>query len=318
MTNRKREISVIITCGEKYHQYLLTLLDSIKRQATPPDEIIIIYDHTEPSITSLQYLQVQNQNPFLSRRDGFIATTKEVVCFIDADDYISDDYLAAGLAIKTDNNIVYSDLQQFGNAKKWLRYQPKFMSQENFIHTASLVSRNSIQINEVFTPTPPDNCHEDWVFWRRLLKSGCPTVKQTGTYYNRKHDANRSLAIDSLPFHLAKGVCCDTIGFVRTNNQPHDRSILEQWCPEQTETYVTKPNDIKAINQIINTTLADYLLFYDDHLDIEVNKMISELQYGVTIIQLQKRPLWSGTFVVVDLLKVQLPFYKPIGTKVLI
>ena len=46
--------------------------------------------------------------------------------------------------------------------------------------------------------------------------------------------------------------------------------------------------------------------------------MISELQYGVTIIQLQKRPLWSGTFVVVDLLKVQLPFYKPIGTKVLI
>ena len=52
--------------------------------------------------------------------------------------------------------------------------------------------------------------------------------------------------------------------------------------------------------------------------DSEQNQMISELQYGVTIIQLQKRPLWSGTFVVVDLLKVQLPFYKPIGTKVLI
>ena len=318
LTNRKRKVSIIITCGEKYHQYLPTLLDSIKRQTTPPNETIIVYDHTKPSITSLPYLQVQHQNPFLSRRDGFIATTKEVVCFIDADDYISDDYLAAGLAIKTDNNIVYSDLQQFGTMSKRLYYQPKFISQENFIHIGSLVSRDSIHISKAFTSRPSTNCHEDWVFWRKLLKAGCPTTKQIGVYYNRKHNANRSLEIDQLPFYQAKGVYHDIIGFVRTNNRQHDKNILNQWPPKQTETYITRPKDTTAINKIINSTSADYLLFYDDPLDIQVNRIIDKLQYGTTIIQLQKRPLWSGTFVVVDLLKAQLPFYRTTGTKVLI
>jgi glycosyltransferase involved in cell wall biosynthesis len=294
------------------------LLTSIKRQTVPPDEVVIVYDDTKPSITTLPYLQVQNRNPFLSRREGFLTTTKEVVCFLDADDYISDDYLAAGLSVKTDNNIVYSDMQQFGTSHKLLRYQPKFMSQENFIHIGALVNRDSIHISKVFKSRPLTNCHEDWVFWRKLLKVGCPVTKQSGIYYNRRHDANRSLNIDQLPFHQAKGIYHDTIGFVRTNNQRHDKNILNQWSPKQTETYVIRPKDTTAINNIINTTLADYLLFYDDHTDVVVTKIIEQLQYGTTIIQMKDRKLWSGTFVVVDLLRSQTPFYRPTGPQILI
>jgi len=292
LTNRKREISVVITCSKEYHQYLPTLLASINQQTVPPDEIIIVYDDTEPSITSVPYLQVKNYNPLRSRKDGFLATSKEVVCFLDADDYISNDYLAAGLAVKTDNNIVYSDMQQFGNSHKLLRYHPKPMSQENYIHIGALVSRSSIRISEAFKSCPI-NCHEDWVFWRRLIKAGCPTTKQTGIYYNRRHAANRSLEIDKLPFHKAKGVQYDTIKTIKF------KSIVK-------------------VNRIINSTSADYLLFYDDYQDVLVDNFISKLQYGVAIVQLRDRELWSGTLVVVDLLRPQTPFYKPVGTQILI
>lgn len=315
--NRKRGISVVVVCGDQYHDYLRMAMDSIERQTIQPDEVVIVYDNTEPSITSYPYLQTHNDNPLSSRRDGFAATNKEVICFLDADDYISDDYIGTGLALKTDNNIVYSDVRLFGTVNKILHYSPKFMSQENYLHVASLVSRNAINIADAFNPIPPLDCHEDWVFWRRLLKAGCPTIKQLGIHYHREHEHNRSKKIVQHEFPVAKGVKCDTIGFVRVGGQNHEGQVLQQWSQEQTELYAIDSPDIRLINRIINRTNADYLLFYSTK-DIIVNKMLANLDYGIVVVHINDLPMWCGTLAVVDILKSQTPFYSFHGRSILI
>lgn len=317
IANRKREISVIIVCCEAYHGYLRAALDSVLKQSIQPDEILIVYDKTEPSITTHSYIQTNNGHPLASRRDGFEATTKEVVCFLDADDFISKDYIASGLALKTGNNIVYSDVHLFGSEDKLLRYSPKYMSQENYLHVASLVSRDSINIANAFTPIPPHDCHEDWVFWRRLLKAGCPTIKQTGVHFHREHEQCRSRTITPLKFHTAKGVRCDTIGIVRVDGKEHDSRILLEWPTDQTELHIINEPDIREINKIINTTNADYLLFYSDP-DILLNPMVVNLDYGIIAVQCKNLLPWHGTLVVVDMLRSQTPFYSFDGEIVLI
>jgi len=315
--NRRREISVVVVCGDQYHDYLRTAIDSIRRQTIQPDEIIIVYDNTEPSMTSYPYLQTHNDNPLASRRDGFAATSKETVFFLDADDYISDDYIGSGLALKTDNNIVYSDVRLFGTMNKTLRYSPKFMSQENYLHVASLISRDAIDIADAFNPLPPVDCHEDWVFWRRLLKAGCPTIKQPGIHYHREHEHNRSKKIVQHEFPIAKGIWCDTIGFVRADGQEHEEQVLQQWPPEQRELYTIDNPDIRAINKILQRTNADYLLFYSTK-DLQMIRMMADLDYGVAIVQARDLPMWYGTLIVVDLLKAQSPSYTFNGKSILV
>lgn len=303
LDNYKRTVSVVITCCNEHHQYLPKALDSVCTQTAPPDEILIVYDQTKPSITLLPYLQVQYGNPFLSRKAGFEQTTKEVVCFLDADDFISDDYIAAGLAVKTDNNIVYCDVQQFGNIDRKLFYHQQCISQENYLAVASLVSRQSIEISNAFYPTPPLNCHEDWVFWRRLIRAGCPTTKQTGIHFHREHQSNRSKNIDDLPFHIAKGVCCDQVKLIQISGD----------YPIDNNAHLVIPYDLRAINDAIRNTNAEYLLFSDHPSSLDVDKMLQALDRHVIVVQLWQRLLWFGTLIVTDVVQQQLPLREPVG-----
>jgi hypothetical protein len=237
-----------------------------------------------------------------------------VVCFLDADDYISDDYIGAGLVQKTDNNIVYSDVQLFGAREKRLVYSPKFLSQESYLHVACLASRSSIEAAEAFGRVPPVGCHEDWVFWRRLVRAGCPTTKQDGLHYHREHIQNRSKDLEVLPFYQTKGICCDTVGFVQITEEELDSELLVQWFPNATEAfgYTSLPVDKHIldsfdIGKILRVSTADYILFYDRAVGVDVNSMLQALKHGVVAVQMKDRPVWAGTLVTVDILRSKLP-----------
>jgi glycosyltransferase involved in cell wall biosynthesis len=322
----RKSLSAIITC-HNYVEYLPTLLDSIARQRYQPSETLVVFDGVEPVELppNVRYVLTDYKNPFLARRDGFAETSSEVVCFLDADDCISDDYFAMGMSIKTDTNVVFSDIQCFGLVDERVEYPPtmpsKAISMGNFLHVGCLVSRSCVLTSRAFADPPPPECHEDWVFWRRIVRIGCRCVKQRGTYFSRQHGSNRSQFVEKQPYHVAKGVNADRIAFVREDGKMHHRALVDQWPAQQREVYYsrrsplscymfhqTSATGMQLVNVVIASTLADYILFYSqDTQNISIEDMLSNLAAGVGAVHLTDHQFWSGTLVVTDVVKDCLP-----------
>jgi len=318
LLNEKRTTSVVITCAG-YTHYLKQAIDSLKRQIIGPDEIIVVFDNTSlpPQQDGIKYLRVNYGSPFLSRKRGFEEARSEVIIFLDADDYLSDDYIAQGLSIKTDNNIIYSDMQLFGDLDKLVEY-PSFIpskriSQVNFLHIGCLVSADTIRQSKAFSSLPPPTCHEDWVFWRRLVRYGYQYQKQSGIYYARQHDNNRSCDIESGPYYEAKGIAADIIAFIKIDGGQHARAVIDQWPDKQRQLVCNEYQDFVCERMIIyngnpieavRSLTADYVYFYDSNsTHIDIQQLLREFNHDVAAVHCQKHEFWHATMAVIDIIK---------------
>ncbi len=201
-------ISVIVPC-HNYGQYLAQCLTSILEQTRKPDEIVVVDDSSQDSTREValqfaekgvRYIRAEFNDPLATRRLGARISSGDILCFIDADDYIDLTYLESGIrhfSQGSDVGIVYSDVEFCG----WItgrEVSPADTSsldihQVNFIHAGALVRRHALEVADAFSQDGPPNRHEDWMMWRAVIDAGFIGVKQSGIYFYRKHDHNLSL-----------------------------------------------------------------------------------------------------------------------------
>lgn len=196
----------IAIIAHNYGPYLAECIESILNQTVAPAEIIVVDDASTDNTREIaasfadagvKYLHVEFQNVHKTREAGLNATSSPIICFLDADDILSPDYLQQGLAEFTDDRIavVYSDCQLFGESIEYRSYPTLYdasqLELDNFIHAGSLVRRDAIVLSRVFDKAfDPIYVQGDWFLWRHILRDGWLAAKQKAVYHYRKHTTN--------------------------------------------------------------------------------------------------------------------------------
>ena len=256
---RSGTVSVIVVC-HNYAHYLEDCLKSLFAQTRCPDEILLVddasTDHPESRLEryrllGVNLLRVDHNDPRLARKAGLEATTGEVVCFLDADDLLTPDYLRSGLEQlrqQYDVGIVYSDMLLFGTEENVTTFPEEVdscqLSRKSQIHSAALVRREALLMSQALeVPADARRCHEDWLCWRKVLQSGWRAIKQPALYHYRRHDDSAShKQIESDPYYHLRGLEHETITlFVplsgRSGVWPRFQQFLEQqsWPHDQVQ-----------------------------------------------------------------------------------
>lgn len=120
-----------------YSKYVVAAIDSALRQTVPFDEIIIVDDgSTDESVNKIreQYganekirlITKENQGQLSCFVEGFLASTGDIIFFLDADDMYTETYLEKALRFYADNmecDFLFCGLREFGQSDKViLRY----------------------------------------------------------------------------------------------------------------------------------------------------------------------------------------------------
>lgn len=346
-------ISIIIT-NHGYEPYLDECIISAITQSTSPHEIIIVDDKPKNNkakeiasqfSSHIQYHQVDFGHPLQSREYGFKKSTSKYVCFLDADDYLDKSYIqgATQAIIQENVDLVYSDLQYFkdGGIGRTLLNRTSFhpsiprkrISQTNFLHVGCVVNRETILASNAFDHHGYfDNYHEDWAFWRHILRTGCSYSKQPNLYYARKHDSNRSAKLQNVESYFnLRGVHLSTITFVgrttKVNKCPwyiivlaNDLSYSYNWRsfgmlfgryipydPQKYQAgYYTHKSKLQILNEVSRSSTTDYIFFYDEDNLPEtwvVERMLKALDHDVAMVHDANYEPYDCTLVVTDIFK---------------
>lgn len=273
-------VAVVVTC-HNYGGYLEECLKSIMHQSRRPDEIIIVDDASTdatPEIArcwsdwNVQYLRVEHQNVRLARKAGLEATKSDVLCFMDADDLLTPDYLRSGMLQfnRHDVGLVYSDMVRFG-AEDVVSAFPETLSSaamcwKNYAHCASLVRREALEMTRALdVPVDPKLGHEDWLVWRQVLDQGWKAQKQTALYAYRRHARGASLQKNwtTNKYYRLRGLDLETITlFVplsgRTSIWPRFSQFLEaqSWPREQTKLHLLDTSQDPEFSSLVRAWLA--------------------------------------------------------------
>lgn len=200
-----KSIAVVIPC-HNYGKFLAQAIESVLAQTLPVTEIIVIVDRSTDDSKQIaeQYqcygvrtLCVEYGNVHSVRRRGFEETTADIICFLDADDWLAPDYLEQGVQHfnSLEVGIVYSDLYHFGNVTKKQEFQNDFscfsLNRANYIHAGSLVRRDALEVTGAFNhdlDPKTASCTGDWWLWRCVVNGGWEARKQLGQYHYRRHE----------------------------------------------------------------------------------------------------------------------------------
>ena len=273
-------VAVVVTC-HNYGEYLDECLKSIVHQSRRPNEIVVIDDASTDetrkiaklwSDWNVQYLRVEHQNVRLARKAGLEATNSDLLCFVDADDLLTPDYLRSGMQRfnKHDVGIVFSDMVRFGSEDVVSSFPETLTSEEmcwkNYAHCASLVRREALEMTRAFdVPVDPKVGHEDWLVWRKVLEQGWKATKQTALYAYRRHTLGASLKKnwETDKYYRLRCLNLETITlFVplsgRTSIWPRFSQFLESqsWPREQTKLRLLDTSQDLEFASMVRTWLA--------------------------------------------------------------
>lgn len=200
-------ISVIVPC-HNYGRYLAECLTSIIEQSVKPAEILVVDDGSTDNTREValrfadkgvHYIRAEHHDPLASRRLGARLTSGNILCFIDADDFIDPTYLESGIQhfLSEDTvGLVYSDVEYFGWLTGRENRPPSTESSDlhlaNFIHAGALVRRDALEVTDAFAREGVSHAHEDWSAWRKIIDAGFIGVRQSSTYFYRQHAHNLS------------------------------------------------------------------------------------------------------------------------------
>jgi glycosyltransferase involved in cell wall biosynthesis len=199
------EVAVILPC-HNYGRFLEEALLSILKQSSAPAEIIVVddssTDETEQiarayAVHGVRYLRVEVRSAHEARRAGFHATSSPLVCCLDADDQLSYDYLRQAVALFADPQvgIVWSPLQQFGLSTRMWSPLAGDIEAGNFIHSAAVFRREAAVESQAFE-FPNEAMKEDWMLWRRILKSGkWKVARNPVVHLYRKHTSSETYRV---------------------------------------------------------------------------------------------------------------------------
>lgn len=309
---------------------------------------------TEQFAPFVQYHRVDYGDPLESREYGFNNTESDYVCFLDADDVMDKNYLQSAVSeiITQKADLVYSDIYYFkdlGIGRTYLSktdFHPeiprKRISQTNFLHVGCVAKREIIANAYAFnhgTDAKDINYHEDWMFWRKVLSTGCKYVKQKCCYFARKHNNNRSRELqDKTNYYGLRGIDLSSLTYVGliekelqdlycftdwwngAQNNRNGRLHVElfgcinydliqgsspvSWhSPWAWHAYSDKRH---VVNQIAKSAITDYVFFYHENNRPNFGKlqsMLKHLDHNVAMVHDKKFEPFECTLVVADVLR---------------
>ncbi len=176
------DVSVIIPC-HNYGRYLSRAIDSVLHQTVIPWEILVVDDASTDSTKDValsyadrgvSYMRVNNRNLSLTRNSGARATAASFLLFLDADDYLQDDYIEQCLLQCADYRIgfAYGDIQKYGeetDCKRSPDFDPVLLSYSNYISSNALIRREAFDLVGGYRAIP--HSLEDWDFYRRIVRA---------------------------------------------------------------------------------------------------------------------------------------------------
>ncbi len=177
------DVSVVIPC-HNYGQYLSRAIESVLRQTLKPHEILVIDDASSDDTKNValsyvskgvSYLRVEHRDLSMTRNAGTRHTHGSFVLFLDADDYLADDYIEKCYEACTDNCVgfSYGDVQKFGDSDVFRRspdFDPALLSRSNYICSHALIRRDALVLSKGYRSIP--HIMEDWDFYRRAVSLG--------------------------------------------------------------------------------------------------------------------------------------------------
>ncbi len=265
--------SVIITC-HNYGKYLNESIESVLNQTKKALEVIVVNDASEDDTEKIclaygdkiKYFKVDFLNSQKTRNYGLKESKGDYVLFLDADDYLRDDYLEKTekeLDKNEDLVLVYSDRVNFGDSS---------VLRENYICTdwqtedfdyQKLLKYNYISlpslIRKIFFEGFDENIKrfQDWEAWIRLLKN--KKAKRIGEplFFARFHGNNLTLKTEGL-IERIKILCKH--GLVYTikddySKMENDINFLKDKINNFEILILEKDNFIKEITEKMNEDL---------------------------------------------------------------
>ena len=225
-----KSVAVIVPC-HNYARFLPDAINSVLGQTLRPAEIVVVDDaSTDRTIQVAQqyadqgvrYLRVEHHCPYQTRRAGMEATESDVVCFLDADDLLEEDYLESGLCSFDDPRvgIVYSDMHTFGGRLQRIVYPDavrdadafeEHFQTRNCMHSAALVRREALQMSQAFEFDLDKSTHEDWFVWRKVIENGWQVRKQVSWLRHRQHSDCRCLVVHPESHFQKRGMRHETV-----------------------------------------------------------------------------------------------------------
>lgn len=198
-------VDVVVT-NHNYSEFLACALESVRCQAKSViGQTIVVDDASDSSDSareicqqqSIAYVRTDFGSPHLARGVGFALSSSPLVCFLDADNYLSPDYLSEAVRLfQSDSRIaiVYPDLSRFGDGTDTFR-TPEFdrarLEQENFIDTGSVWLRDAVEQVSLFELDV--NGWEDWWSARRIMRSApWAALKNSSVLKYRIHSRQRT------------------------------------------------------------------------------------------------------------------------------
>lgn len=177
------DVAVVIPCHD-YANYLPVALESVLRQTVQPKEILVVDDASTDATRDVtesfadrgvRYLRVENHSLGLSRNDGARKTSAAYLLFLDADDWLQDDYIEKCLEKMhvPEIAVVYADRRQFGDNKHYLKtpeFDARALAQGNYIASNALIWRQALDAVGGYRHI--EYALEDWDFYRRVFRCG--------------------------------------------------------------------------------------------------------------------------------------------------
>ena len=210
------KVSVIIP-NYNNGKYIKQCIDSVLMQDYNNLEIIVVDDgSTDNSLETLKNYQnkivlisILHAGASAARNAGILASSGEVIAFLDSDDYWRHDKirLQIELMFKEDLSLVYSGGIETSFEGKELKIHTPIYSGNCYQYyvkyptksiislpcSSSLIRKSNLAMCGIFDSTFMDFA-EDWDFFRRFSKTGKVGFIDQSLVYYRRHDGNMTNA----------------------------------------------------------------------------------------------------------------------------
>lgn len=221
-------VSVIIPCYN-HGQYLRETVESVITSSCKDLEIIIVDDGSKDNskevasqlcdqFEQVSYYYQDNSGPSVARNFGISKASGKYILPLDADDLISENYIAEAVkCFEADNQVkvVYAEAKKFGAVNKpWKlkEFSPLRLAKDNMIYVSAIYQKDDWERVGGYTENKV-LVREDWEFWIKMLKDGGKVIKLpfVGFYYRIHENSRRKsmskekkrLEVDYLNVHHA-------------------------------------------------------------------------------------------------------------------
>lgn len=203
-------VSVIIA-SFNYGRYLRQAIDSALTQTYKAIEVIVVNDGSTDDTDEIAqayngriaYISQDNMGVVIARNRGAAMATGAYLCFLDADDYLSSNYIENMVnSLSLSGEIIayaYPDLCFVYPNGNEMRVLPDYslgrLAYENIVAISAVVRRETFKVVGGFAVEVNGRYgFEDWDLWLTLAERGYIGLHVKGTYlYQRQHGEGRNI-----------------------------------------------------------------------------------------------------------------------------